>query len=102
VTGSGGATSRFRSSRRRANADGRVILPAHAIGDENDVFGGIGRNGAVKMKPDEFVKGRLLPHMSPYQFVAKKLHNLQADEFISNHHDVTGRQVANALLYAIG
>jgi hypothetical protein len=30
---------------------------ASALGDENDVYGGIGRNGAVKMKPAEFVKG---------------------------------------------
>jgi hypothetical protein len=73
-----------------------------AFGDENDLFGGIGRNGAVKMKPNEFVKGRLLPHTSSYQFLAKKVHNLRADEFISGHNDVTGRQVANALLHAIG
>ena len=79
----------------RISADNRT-----AFGDENDLFGGIGRNGAVKMKPDEFVKGRLLPHTSSYRFVAKKVHNLQADEFISGHSDVTGRQVANALLHA--
>jgi pimeloyl-ACP methyl ester carboxylesterase len=80
----------------RLSADNRS-----AFGDENDVFGGIGRNGAVKMKPGEFVKGRLLPHTNSYQFVAKKVHNLRADEFISGHSDVTGRQVANALLHAI-
>jgi hypothetical protein len=81
----------------RISADNRT-----AFGDENDVFGGIGRNGAVKMKPDEVVKGRLLPDTSSYQFVAKKVHNLRADEFISGHSDVMGRQVANALFHAIG
>jgi hypothetical protein len=72
------------------------------LGDENDQYGGIGRNGAVRMKPAEFVKGTLLPEESGYEFVAMKVHNLKADAFISGHSDVTGRQVANAILYAIG
>ena len=72
------------------------------FGDENDVFGGLGRNGAVKMKPGEFVKGTLLAETAAYQFAAKKVHNLRADAFISGHSDVEGPQVANAILYAIG
>jgi hypothetical protein len=72
-----------------------------ALGDENDVYGGIGRNGAVNMKVEEFVKGRLLPHTGAYQFAQKKIHNLRADDFISSHDDVTGKQVANALLHAV-
>lgn len=75
---------------------------ATSVGDENDVYGGIGRNGAVKMKPTEFVKGTLLPENKTYQFVAGKVHNLQADAFISGHSDVEGRQVANAILHAVG
>jgi hypothetical protein len=71
-----------------------------ALGDENDVFGGIGRNGAVRMKPDECTQGLLLPETGPYQFIAKKVHNLRADQFISGHSDVTGRQVANAIVQA--
>ena len=55
---------------------------AAALGDENDVFGGIGRNGAIKLKPAEFVKAALLPATSPYQFTAGKVHNLKADAFI--------------------
>ena len=69
-----------------------------ALGDESDVFGGIGRNGAVRMKSGEFVKGKLLPSDGRYAFSRGKVHNLLADEFISGHSDVTGPQVANALL----
>jgi hypothetical protein len=74
---------------------------ASALGDENDVYGGIGRNGAVKMKPAEFVEATLLPETGAYQFVAKRVHNLKADAFISSHGDVTGRQVAHAILSAV-
>ncbi len=75
---------------------------ATAVGDENDVYGGIGRNGAVKMKPTEFVKATLLAETGVYQFVAKKVHNLQADAFVSEHSDVKGPQIANAILCVIG
>jgi hypothetical protein len=74
---------------------------ASAVGDENDVYGGIGRNGAVRMKPTEFVKGTLLPETGAYQFAPKKVHNLQADAFVSGHSDVKGPQIANAILFAI-
>jgi esterase/lipase superfamily enzyme len=73
-----------------------------ALGDENDPFGGIGRNGAVKLKPGEFVKGTLLAETAAYQFTAKKIHNLRADNFISGHSDIEGPQVANAILFAAG
>lgn len=75
---------------------------AAALGDENDVFGGIGRNGAVKMKSAEFVKGTLLAETKAYQFAAGKVHNLRADAFISDHSDIKGPQVANAIVQAIG
>lgn len=74
---------------------------AAALGDENDVFGGIGRNGAIKLKPAEFVKAALLPATSPYQFTAGKVHNLKADTFIKGHSDIEGPQVANAILCAV-
>ena len=73
-----------------------------ALGDENDPFGGIGRNGAVKLKPGEFVKGTLLAETAAYQFTAKKIHNLRADNFVSGHSDIEGPQVANAILFAAG
>ena len=75
---------------------------ASALGDENDVYGGIGRNGAVKMKAAEFVKGTLLADTKAYQFTAGKVHNLRADAFVSSHSDIKGPQVANAIVHAIG
>ncbi|UEM12386.1 hypothetical protein J4G43_049700 [Bradyrhizobium barranii subsp. barranii] len=75
---------------------------ANALGDENDIYGGIGRNGAVKMKSVELVKGTLLPASGVYRFVPRKVHNLRADAFIGNHSDVKGPQVAHAILSAVG
>jgi hypothetical protein len=71
------------------------------IGDENDPFGGIGRNGAVRMHPAEFVRETLRAEDHPYRFQAHKVHNLEADAFISDHGDVEGPQVANAILCAV-
>jgi hypothetical protein len=70
------------------------------LGDEDDVFGGIGRNGALARCTPEAVKGELLEANGVYAFAAGKLYNLQADHWISGHSDVTGPQVANALLAA--
>ena len=37
-----------------------------AFGDENDKFGGLGRNGAQQMEKDEVVKGDLLDATADY------------------------------------
>jgi predicted alpha/beta-hydrolase family hydrolase len=73
---------------------------AAALGDENDVYGGIGRNGAVKTP--EALKGTLLAANAAYEFVPGKIHNLVADAFIADHSDICGPQVAWALASAIG
>jgi hypothetical protein len=73
---------------------------ARSCQGENDVFGGIGRNGAVHMKPDEFTKGRLVPDTSSYGFIGKRVHNLRADQFITGHSEVAGRQAANTIAQA--
>jgi hypothetical protein len=73
---------------------------ASDLGDEDDVFGGIGRNGALARVTPEAVAGELLGEDGVYAFTAGKLHNLKADRWISGHSDVTGPQVANALLAA--
>ena len=65
-----------------------------AFGDENDVFGGLGRNGAQQMQAGETVAGRLLPVGSAYAFQAGKFFNLEASEFIKAHGDITGKEVA--------
>jgi hypothetical protein len=74
---------------------------AAALGDENDDFGGIGRNGAQKLEPGEAVKAALLDVGSDYALSAGKLFNLEASAFIKDHGDVRGRQVAYAILSAI-
>jgi len=76
---------------------------ANALGDENDVYGGIGRNGAVHTP--EAVPATLLAVPAPgspdgYAFEGRKIYNLKAQQ-IRNHGDVTGRDVAFAVLSAI-
>ena len=72
---------------------------AAAVGDANDLYGGIGRNGAQKTL--EAVPGNLLKVGDAYTWHPGAAHNLLADKFINNHSDVTGHQVAYALLSAL-
>lgn len=72
-----------------------------AFGDENDKFGGLGRNGVQKMEANEFVKGSLLPETGTYSFQAGKFFNLEGGNFITGHGIVTGKEVANAVRKAI-
>ncbi|MGH2734956.1 MAG: hypothetical protein ACRDKZ_05205 [Actinomycetota bacterium] len=73
---------------------------ASGLGDKNDLYGGIGRNGA--QKTPEATAGELLAAGQGYDFKSGKVYNLKADKFISDHSDVTGSEVAHALLSAIG
>lgn len=72
-----------------------------AFGDENDKFGGLGRNGAQQMEQDEVVKGSLQPENGNYSFQPRKFFNLEGSAFISGHGDVTGKQVAHAVRRAV-
>jgi hypothetical protein len=71
---------------------------AAALGDENDVYGGMGRNGA--QHTPEATKGDLLGVSKPYTFAAGSIYNLKADAFIKDHNDVAGHEVAYAVLKA--
>jgi hypothetical protein len=73
---------------------------ASALGDENDQFGAIGRNGAQKT-PEAIAGLSLLAVGQPYGFQAGKLHNLRADAYIKNHGDICGPEVAYAVLTAV-
>ena len=75
---------------------------AAAFGDENDDFGGLGRNGAQQMLSGETVIGKLLPVGSTYAFQAGKFFNLEASDFIKGHGDIAGKEVAYAIRRAIG
>jgi predicted alpha/beta hydrolase family esterase len=72
-----------------------------SLGDKNDKFGGIGRNGAQAMENGEVVEGKLLPVGSAYQFQAGKIYNLESNALIPGHSDITGREVAQAIRSAI-
>jgi hypothetical protein len=70
-----------------------------AVGGAVRRFGGIGRNGA--QHTPEALSGELLALDGVYSLSAGKVHNLEASAFITNHSDVTGEQVAQAVLAAI-
>ncbi|MDP1665044.1 MAG: hypothetical protein Q8L79_07935 [Methylobacter sp.] len=72
---------------------------AAELGDKNDKYGGLGRNGA--QKTPEATEGKLLALNMPYQLVAGKLHNLNADAIIKSHSDICHNEVAYAILAAV-
>ncbi|MGH6898208.1 MAG: hypothetical protein ACREJ5_16945 [Geminicoccaceae bacterium] len=72
---------------------------ASDLGDEDDVYGGMGRNGALHTPEAE--AGELLAVGGPYAFVPGKVYNLRSDAFISGHSDVTGPAVVHAVLSAV-
>jgi len=72
-----------------------------AFGDENDKFGGLGRNGAQQMENDEVVKGQLLAADASYSFQAGKFFNLEGSPFIKGHGDITGKEVTHAVRKAV-
>jgi hypothetical protein len=72
---------------------------ASALGDENDPYGGIGRNGA--QHTPEATPGVLGDLGSAYAFEPGTVHNLRADRFIADHSAVTSPEVAYACGMAI-
>jgi hypothetical protein len=72
---------------------------AAAIGDANDKFGGIGRNGA--QATPEATAGQLLPALAAYTFPPKGILNLNADTIIQNHSDICRDEVAYAIMQAV-
>ena len=70
------------------------------IGGPDDRYGGIGRNGALKT-PEALGPSALQPVGGRYAFEPRRVSNLQADNFISGHSAVTGKEVAYALLNAM-
>ena len=73
---------------------------AAALGDQNDPYGGMGRNGAQNTKETDnrFTLG--LPG-TPYSFEKGKIHNISSD-LIQDHSDVRRIEVAYAVLSAAG
>jgi hypothetical protein len=73
---------------------------AAALGDQNDPYGGMGRNGAQNTKEadNQFTLG--LPG-TRYSFKKGKIHNISSD-LIQDHGDVRRIEVAYAILGAAG
>lgn len=71
-----------------------------AVGDENDPFGGIGRNGSQKTQ--EAVKDVLHEVGQPYNFTTAKVTNLDGSaNLITNHGDVTNPRITWAFASAV-
>jgi hypothetical protein len=69
---------------------------AAALGDQNDPYGGMGRNGAQNTAEADNVSIMGLPG-TKYSFKAGKVHNILAD-VIQDHSDVRRIEVAYAVL----
>ncbi|MDB5385057.1 MAG: hypothetical protein JWM11_703 [Planctomycetaceae bacterium] len=74
---------------------------ASALGDRNDPYGGLGRNGAQHTPEVDDSEAELLDSGHSYTFLAGHVYNLLGDNFISGHSAITGQEVANALLDAL-
>lgn len=72
-----------------------------ALGDENDAFGAVGRNGVQQMEEGERTLLKLLPVGGSYPLEAGKFYNLESSQFVTNHGDVIGLEVAYAVWSAV-
>jgi hypothetical protein len=79
---------------------GQKAASAAALGDANDPFGGMGRNGAQRTKEVAKTDIQLANAGHKYGFATGSVYNLLADEFIADHSDVRKSQVAYAILCA--
>jgi hypothetical protein len=76
-----------------------------ALGDKNDRFGAIGRNGAQEMEDTEVdaqeTNLRPATDPQPYQFKQPVIYNLNGDTLIAGHADVTNEAIVSAVLSAV-
>ena len=70
------------------------------LGDANDPYGALGRNGALHTPEASF--GDLLPEGAPYSFPPGRISNLRADDIIRDHTDIVKPEIAWALIAAAG
>jgi pimeloyl-ACP methyl ester carboxylesterase len=79
---------------------------AAALGDEHDIFGGLGSNGAQTQETTpERLEGTLLPVGATYPFASGVIPstpcNLKAEGIITGHSDIQKPEVAYALTVAM-
>ena len=70
------------------------------LGDADDKYGGIGRNGALKT-PASLPVVKLQDVGGDYAFAKGRVSSLEATAFVKGHSDIAGRQVAYAVLTAV-
>jgi hypothetical protein len=70
------------------------------LGDANDPYGGMGRNGAQRTGEVSGTERALKSAGQTYGFAQGGIYNLLADEFIADHGAVDGPEVAYAILSA--
>jgi hypothetical protein len=80
-----------------ASRIGRQI--AAALGDANDPYGGLGRNGAQKTPGAKVVT--LAAPGTDYAFAGRGIYNLDSNQTIGGHSDLGHPEVAYALLSAM-
>ena len=73
-----------------------------AFGDENDVFGGLGRNGAQQMEAGETVTGRLLAADGRLCVPARRVLQPRGERIRQRAQRRHGKEVAHAIRQAIG
>lgn len=73
---------------------------AAALGDQDDPYGGMGRNGARHTDEVDPDTSELLAVGARYALAPQRVYNLRADGFIADHGDVAGHEVAYAVLHA--
>jgi hypothetical protein len=81
-------------------------VKAAALGDADDIFGGLGSNGTQTADTTpERVMATLLPVGQSYPFTngakSSTPYNLKADDFIKGHSDIQKPEVAFALATAM-
>ncbi|MDG6079046.1 hypothetical protein E3U23_07555 [Erythrobacter litoralis] len=70
------------------------------IGGPDDLHGGIGANGALNLDESEVVDHSVMKG-GQIGLVRGKVNNVMVDEIVSNHNDVTNREVAELVASAI-
>ncbi|HLL70677.1 MAG TPA: hypothetical protein VK363_04540 [Pyrinomonadaceae bacterium] len=73
---------------------------AAGFGDQNSLYGGIGRNGA-QITPEADNSIVLSPPTFAYSFKPGRLYNLKADNVILGHSDIVRPEVAHVILSVI-
>ena len=74
---------------------------ASAIGDADDKYGALGRNGAIKT-PEAFTRPMLEVGKDYDGLADHQVHNLESEAFISGHSDVRGEEIGEVIVQAIG